>query len=51
MPAHPPSLRNRLRMSVAFNRGHSQRDMQGLLDVTTTGQAHLLEVWNEHFGH
>lgn len=37
-------------LSVAFNHGHSPRDMQALIGVTATEQARLLEVWNEQFG-
>ena len=38
-------------VTVAFNHGHSPRDVQGLLDVTAAERSRLLEVWNEHFGH
>lgn len=37
-------------LTVAFNHGHSPRDMQGLLEVTAAERNRLLEVWNEHFG-
>ena len=37
--------------SVAFNRGHSAADLRALVAVTVSERDHLLEVWNEQFGH
>lgn len=36
---------------LAFNHGHSVNDLRALLAVTNEHRDHLMEVWNEQFGH
>jgi hypothetical protein len=37
-------------LTVAFNHGHPPHELRALIDITSTEQKRLLEVWNEHFG-
>jgi hypothetical protein len=36
--------------SMAFNHGFAQAELRELVAKTTEERAHLLGVWNEHFG-